>query len=174
MSEPFLAEIRIFSFNFAPQSWAQCNGQLMPIAQNTALFSLLGTSYGGNGQTTFGLPNLQGQVPMAWGQGPGLSNYALGETGGSQTVALLATEMPAHSHSMLMFSAQEPTSSAPQNEYLADGPCKPFGSETLKSDTMLNPQSVSIAGGSQAHNNLMPSLAMNFCIALQGVFPTRP
>jgi microcystin-dependent protein len=173
MSEPFIAEIRIFSFNFAPRSWAQCNGQLLPIAQNTALFSLLGTSYGGNGQTNFALPNLQGQVPMFWGQGPG-ENHALGETGGSQSVNLQMAELPAHTHNMTLFSAAAPTSTSPQDQYLADGTCKPFGSSTLETNALLNAQAVSVAGNSQAHNNLMPSLVVNFCIALEGVFPSRP
>jgi microcystin-dependent protein len=146
----------------------------MVIQQNTALFSLLGVTYGGNGTTNFGLPNLQGQVPMSWGQGPGLSNHDLGESGGTQNVTLTMPELPAHTHTMTMFSASQPTSSSPENNFLADGRCKPFGSEALGSDSMLNPQSVSIAGGSQAHNNVMPSLVVNFCIALAGVFPARP
>src|SRR6476620_10065681 len=105
MADPFMAEIRVFSFNFAPYGWAQCNGQLMPISQNSALFSLLGTSYGGDGRVTFALPGLQGQVPMCWGQGPGLTERTLGETGGAQNVALLQTETPAHTHSLTLFSA---------------------------------------------------------------------
>jgi microcystin-dependent protein len=173
MSEPFIAEIRIFTFNYAPRSWAQCNGQLLPIQQNSALFSLLGVTYGGNGTTNFALPNLQGQVPMFWGQGPG-ENHVLGETGGSSTVNLLTTEMPAHSHTMTVFSAAAPSSTSPDNQYLAEGACKPYGSSTLETNTVLNPQAVSVAGGSQPHNNMMPSLVVNFCIALQGIFPSRP
>ncbi|MEY4550505.1 MAG: hypothetical protein RL685_6700 [Pseudomonadota bacterium] len=174
MSEPFVAEIRIFAFNFAPHGWAQCNGQLLPISQNTALFSLVGTSYGGNGTTNFALPNLQAQAPMFWGQQGSGENHVLGETGGSPTVNLVATEMPAHTHTMTMFSALPPSSSTPQDLYLADGPCKPFGSSALASNALLNPQSVSTFGSSLAHNNMMPSLVVNFCIALQGVFPARP
>ena len=174
MADPFMAEIRVFSFNFAPYGWAQCNGQLMPISQNSALFSLLGTSYGGDGRVTFALPGLQGQVPMCWGQGPGLTERTLGETGGAQNVALLQTETPAHTHSLTLFSATTPVSNTPQDQYLADGPCKPFGSTSLTTDTMLHPSAMTIAGGSQAHNNMMPSLAINFCIALSGMFPQRP
>jgi len=174
MADPFMAEIRVFSFNFAPYGWAQCNGQLMAISQNSALFSLLGTSYGGDGRVTFGLPGLQGQLPMCWGNGPGLTPRTLGETDGEQTVTLLQTETPAHTHSLTLFSASTAVSSTPQDQYLADGPCKPFGSTNLTTDTMLHPAALTIAGGSQAHNNMMPSLAINFCIALSGMFPQRP
>lgn len=174
MSDPFMAEIRIFSFNYAPRGWAQCNGQLMAISQNTALFSLLGNTYGGDGRTTFGLPGLQGQLPMCQGQGPGLTPRTLGETGGSQSVALLPTETPAHTHSLTLFSASTAVSTTPQDQYLADGACKPFGSANLTTDTMLHPSALTIAGGSQGHNNMMPSLAINFCIALNGIFPQRP
>jgi microcystin-dependent protein len=175
MTEPFLAEIRIFPFNFAPRGWAFCDGQLVPIRQSTALFSLVGTTYGGDGQTTFALPNLQGNVPMFWGQGPG-DQHVLGETGGSPTVALSAAEMPAHTHTMLAFSLSTPSAVAPTGELVADGVgCKPFGSSGLSSNTQLHPQAVSLAaGGSGAHNNMMPSLVLNFCIALEGVFPQRP
>lgn len=173
MAEPFLAEIRIFTFNFAPRGWAQCNGQLMSISQNTALFSLVGTSYGGDGRVTFGLPNLQGQVPIHQGQGPGLTDRAIGETGGAPTVTLVQTETPAHTHSLTLFTPSTPTSTTPQDHFLADGPCKPFGSMALASDTMLHPASLTIAGGSLAHNNMMPSLSINFCIALEGIFPVR-
>lgn len=174
MTEPFLAEIRIFPFNFAPKGWAFCDGQLMPISQNTALFSLVGAIYGGDGKATFALPNLQGNVPMFWGQGPG-APHALGETGGSTTVTLSAAEMPAHTHTMLAFSLSSATAVAPTGELVADGTgCKPFGSSGLASNTQLHPQAVSFVGGSGPHNNMMPSLVLNFCIALQGVFPQRP
>lgn len=174
MAEPFLAEIRIFTFNFAPRGWAQCNGQLMPIAQNTALFSLVGTYYGGDGRVTFGLPNLQGQVPVHQGQGNGLTERVIGETGGTPTVTLLPTETPMHTHSLTLFSATTAHSTTPQDQYLADGPCKPFGSTALQTDTMLHPSAMTVAGSSQAHNNMMPSLSINFCIALEGIFPSRP
>lgn len=173
MSDPFVAEIRIFSFNYAPKGWAQCNGQVMPIAQNTALFSLLGTTYGGDGRTNFALPNLQDRVPIHHGQGPGLTSRQLGEMGGSATVTLLQSEMPKHNHTLTLFSASPASTSSPQDQYLADGPCKPFGSAALESDTTLHPTVMSQAGGSQAHNNMMPSLTINFCIALEGIFPPR-
>lgn len=174
MTEPFLAEIRIFPYNFAPKGWAFCDGQLMPIRQNTALFSLVGTTYGGDGKITFALPNLQGNVPMGWGQGPG-SEHVQGETGGSTTVTLSAAEMPAHTHTMTAFSLSSPSAVSPTGELVADGVgCKPFGSSSLASNTQLHPQAVSSFGGSGAHNNMMPSLVLSFCIALQGVFPQRP
>lgn len=175
MTEPFLAEIRIFPYSFAPKGWAFCDGQLMPIQQNSALFSLVGVMYGGNGTTNFGLPNLQGNAPMFWGQGPGLSNHVQGETGGSPTVTLSAPEMPAHTHTMTAFSLSSPSAVSPTGELVADGVgCKPFGSSALASNTQLNVQAVSFVGGSSSHNNMMPSLVLNFCIALQGVFPQRP
>lgn len=175
MTEPFLAEIRIFPYSYAPKGWAFCDGQLMPIRQNTALFSLVGVMYGGDGKTSFALPNLQGNVPMSWGQGPGLSEHVQGETGGTTTVTLSPLEMPVHTHTMLAFSLSTPSAVAPTGELVADGVgCKPFGSSNLASNTLLHPQAVSSIGGSGAHNNMMPSLVLNFCIALQGVFPQRP
>jgi microcystin-dependent protein len=175
MSEPFIAEIRIFTFNFAPRDWAQCNGQLVPIQQNTALFSLLGVTYGGNGTTNFALPNLQCQVPLHWGQSTTGTVYDLGQQSGAFSVTLLSTEMPSHTHTMAaMFSGGHPSLSSPTDAYLADGACKPFGSAQLASNTALSPLSVSAAGSSLPHSNMMPSLVINFCIALAGVFPVRP
>jgi microcystin-dependent protein len=172
MANPFIAEIRIFPFNFAPQGWAFCNGQLMPISQNTALFSLLGTTYGGDGKSNFALPNMQGSAPMHPGQGPGLSLHELGETGGSDTVTLLQSEMPAHSHG-LTASNRQGTDQSPINEMFAGG----IGGINLYADagspTQLNANAVAPQGGIQPHNNLMPYLTLNFCIALQGVFPAR-
>ena len=169
---PFVAEIRIFPFNFAPKGWAFCNGQLMPISQNTALFSLLGTNYGGDGKSNFALPNIQGSAPMHPGQGPGLSLHDLGETGGSDTVTLLESEMPAHSH-VWTASNQQGTDQSPINEMFAGG----VGGIALygppASITQLAPNALPPAGGNQPHNNLMPYLTLNFCIALQGVFPPR-
>ena len=174
MSSPFVAEIRIFAGNFAPTGWAQCNGQLMPISQNTALFSLLGTTYGGDGKSTFALPNLQGSAPMQQGQGPGLSLRDLGQIGGEQNVTLLPTEMPAHAH-----TAQATTTSnqsTPQNNAWAAGQ-KGFGNTYAPSNqptnVSMNPLGTSFTGGDQPHNNMPPYLCLTFIIALQGVFPPR-
>lgn len=171
MSDMFVAEIRIFPFNFAPKGWAFCDGQLLPISQNTALFSLLGTTYGGDGKSTFALPDLQGAVPVQSGQGPGLSLYDLGEEGGSDSVLLLQSEMPVHTHTV---SAQ----TVDQGDNRIPGPALNLGNTQIYSDAaaptaQLDPQAVSIAGGSQPHNNLMPYLTLSFCIALQGIFPPR-
>ena len=173
MSNPFLAEIRIFTAGFAPKGWAQCDGQLMSISQNTALFSLLGTTYGGNGTSNFALPNLQGCAPMQAGQGPGLTLRDLGETAGEQTVTLLQTEMPAHSHNAQ--GAAGGGKSDPTNNAWASG-AKTGPDLYSASDTnnvQMNPFGTSIAGGSQPHNNMTPFLGLMFIIALQGVFPAR-
>ena len=171
MADPFVAEIRIFPFNFAPTAWAFCDGQIMPISQNTALFSLLGTNYGGNGQTTFALPNLQGRAPMHPGQGPGLSLHDLGETGGSDTVALIASEMPAHSHALLA-STSPASSRNPSDAAIARSRgANAYG--PASNLVTMNAQSLTPAGGGQPHNNLQPYLTLSFCIALQGVFPPR-
>lgn len=169
--DPFVAEIRIFPFNFAPKGWAFCDGQLLPLSQNTALFSLLGTNYGGNGKSNFGLPDLQGRAPMHPGQGPGLSLHDLGETGGSETVSLLESEIPSHSHAMngvndsgLQFGP-EGALSARASMYKST----PAGNTLVNmSVNMLTP-----SGGDQPHNNLQPYLTLHFCIALQGIFPPR-
>jgi microcystin-dependent protein len=175
MSDKFVAEIRIFPFNFAPVGWAFCDGQLLPISQNTALFSLLGTTYGGDGKSTFGLPNLQGCAPMQQGQGPGLSLRDLGETAGEQTVTLLQTEMPAHTHTV-QGSASVANQLTPVGNAWASGQ-KGFGSFYAPSapatNVQMNPFGTSISGGSLPHNNMMPFLTLNFCIALQGIFPAR-
>ncbi|MBV9772506.1 MAG: phage tail protein [Gemmatimonadetes bacterium] len=169
--DPFVAEIRIFPFNFAPKGWAWCNGQILPISQNTALFSLLGTTYGGDGKSTFALPNLQGSAPMHPGQGPGLSLHDLGETGGSETVSLLESEIPAHSHA-LMSQGNPANSKNPSGNSLA----RPVGGLTYTTPgTLVNmsPMMYAPAGGDQPHNNMMPYLTFYFNIALQGVFPPR-
>jgi microcystin-dependent protein len=172
MADPFVAEIRIFPFNFAPKGWAWCDGQLLPLSQNTALFSLLGTTYGGNGKSNFALPDLQGRAPMHPGQGPGLSLHDLGETGGSETVSLLESEIPAHAHTLrasAVLPADQPT---PQGTLTATpGSDKPYA--PAASLTPMAPQALAPAGGDQPHNNLMPYLTFYFCIALQGVFPPR-
>jgi microcystin-dependent protein len=174
MSNPFVAEIRIFTGNFAPKGWAQCNGQLLPISQNTALFSLLGTTYGGDGKSNFALPNLQGSAPMQAGQGPGLSLRDLGEIGGEQSVTLLQTEMPAHSHTAM--AAAGTGLADPTNNVWASG-AKGFGNvyspSVAASNVQMNPFATSISGGNLPHNNMMPFLGLTFIIALQGVFPAR-
>ncbi|HKF22996.1 MAG TPA: tail fiber protein [Candidatus Angelobacter sp.] len=172
MSSPFVAEIRIFPFNFAPKGWAFCDGQLLPLSQNTALFSLLGTTYGGDGKSNFALPNLQGCAPMHPGQGPGLSLHVLGETAGSDTVTLLESEIPSHSHGVQ--AASTPDQTTPVNNAWASGQ-KGFGNFYAPTGNNVNmsPAATAPAGGDQPHNNLQPYLTMNFCIALQGVFPPR-
>ena len=174
MSSPFVAEIRIFGFNFAPTGWAQCNGQLLPISQNTALFSLLGTFYGGDGKSTFALPNFEGSAPMHRGQGPGLSDRFVGESSGSDFVTLISSEMPLHTHTVSASSgaadqagpggrvwAQAVSDQGAFNYYNTTGP------------NIMNPFAFQVAGGSLPHNNLQPYLVLNFCIAMQGVFPPR-
>jgi microcystin-dependent protein len=177
MSDPFVAEIRIVGFNFAPTGWAVCNGQLMPISQNTALFSLLGTTYGGDGKTTFALPDLQGSAPMHWGQGAGLSQRFIGETGGSDFVTLLTSEMPVHAHTFA--NASQATTAAgglqdPTNNIwsqLSGRSAPPLYSSA--SDTSMSPLAYGGAGSNLPHNNMQPYLTLNFVIALQGIFPPR-
>jgi microcystin-dependent protein len=171
MADPFVAEIRIFPFNFAPKGWAWCDGQLLPLSQNTALFSLLGTTYGGNGKSNFALPDLQGRAAMQPGQGPGLSLHDLGETGGSETVTLLESEIPSHSHT-LRASGPDGTTRIVQNQLPATGiGVSMYG--TTDQLVNLSGQAATPAGGDQPHNNLMPYLTFYFCIAMQGVFPPR-
>jgi microcystin-dependent protein len=175
MADPFVAEIRIFPFNFAPKGWAFCDGQLLPLSQNTALFSLLGTTYGGDGKSNFALPNMQGNAPMHPGQGPGLSLHDLGETGGSQTVSLLESEMPSHPHSLI---AQVPPADTnlPTANVLARasvGGVNPYQPPAGAPLVMMSPNALTPAGGDQPHNNMQPYLTLSFCIALQGVFPPR-
>ncbi len=173
MSEAFVAEIRIVGFNFAPQGWATCNGQLIPISQNTALFSLLGTNYGGNGQTTFALPNLQGSAPMHWGQGPGLTDHFIGETAGSSSVTLLQTEIPSHTHGLQAY-ARPATSADPTNNSISrSANTTAFVADVPASRVALNTSSLGVTGSSQPHNNMQPYLVLNFVIAMQGIFPPR-
>ena len=171
MADPFVAEIRVFPFNFAPKGWAWCDGQILPLSQNTALFSLLGTTYGGDRKSTFALPDLQGSAAMAPGQGPGLTLRDLGEMGGSEYVTLLQSEIPVHTHAFNPGARTDdlldPTNAAPgtgNNMYVA------AANATLKPAA---PQALSPAGGSLPHNNMQPYLTMYFNIALQGVFPPR-
>jgi microcystin-dependent protein len=174
--DPFVAEIRIFPFNFAPKGWAFCDGQLLPLSQNTALFSLLGTTYGGDGKSNFALPNMQGNAPMHPGQGPGLSLYDLGEVGGSDFVTLLESEIPAHNH-LMKASTTPGTLTAPAPDR---GLARSQGGNAYvpgASAPQLTPMSANMiapAGGSLPHNNMMPYLTLNFYVALQGVFPPRP
>jgi microcystin-dependent protein len=172
--EPFVAEIRIFGFNFPPRGWASCNGQLLPISQNTALFSLLGTFYGGDGKSTFALPNLQGSAPIATGQGPGLSERVIGEQSGAAFVTLLESEIPVHDHGLLASSDPAELAAPSPNRSLARSQPSVYKQPAGASPPQpLAPQAVGVTGGSQPHNNLMPYLTLNFCIALQGVFPSR-
>ena len=171
MSDQFVAEIRIFGFNFPPVGWAFCAGQLLPISQNTALFSLVGTYYGGDGKTTFGLPNLAGLVPVHQGQGPGLSPRALGETGGAETVTLASGQMAAHTHGAACNTANG-------NDYGPAGDvwAKDAGGGNeyaAAASGQMNAASLTPAGGGQAHNNLQPYLSLNYCIAMQGIYPPR-
>jgi microcystin-dependent protein len=175
MSDPFVAEIRIFGGNFAPTGWAQCNGQLLPISQNTALFSLLGTFYGGDGKSTFALPNFEGAVPIGQGQGAGLSDYVIGQSSGTDNITLLQTETPIHTHVMSDYT-----------DDLADiqdpGPAVTIGLASgltpyvppAQANANLNVGALSVAGSSFPHNNMMPFLVYTFIIAQQGVFPPRP
>jgi len=174
MADPFVAEIRIFPFNFAPTGWAWCDGQIMPLSQNTALFSLLGTTYGGDGKSNFALPDLQGRAPMHPGQGPGLSLHDLGETGGTETVTLLESEIPAHSHALMATVEDGTQGSVTPGVTLATSiGGKLYQSNTSSNLTPMSPDALAPAGGDQPHNNLMPYLTFYFCIALQGVFPPR-
>jgi microcystin-dependent protein len=170
MSEPFLGMIAIYGFNFAPRGWAMCSGQILPIAQNTALFSLLGTTYGGNGQTTFALPDLRGRVPIHFGQGPGLSSYDLGQSAGTETVTLTVQEIPSHTH-QVNASDGDASSNKPDGALLCQG--NQYNQAppplTAMSANMIPPS----GGGNQPHPNLQPYLALNFCIALEGIFPSR-
>lgn len=171
--DPFVAEIRIFPFNFAPKGWAFCDGQLLPLSQNTALFSLLGTTYGGDGKSTFALPDLQGRAPMHPGQGPGLSLHDLGEAGGSETVSLLESEIPSHNHA-LQASTDDGDLKAPASTRALARSIGGFLYQTSASG--LQPMSdlaLAPAGGDQPHNNLQPYLTFYFSIALQGVYPPR-
>lgn len=165
MATPFIAEIRIFSFNFPPKGWAMCNGQLLPISQNQALFAILGTTYGGNGITTFALPNLQGRVPLHVG-----NNFNLGQSMGEETHTLIVSEMPTHTHTPVA-SSNAPDQAGPAGNFWASNTgSKPY---TTPSNSSMAPGAIGVAGGSQPHQNLSPLLVLNICIALQGIFPSR-
>lgn len=179
MSDPFVAEIKIFAGNFAPKGWALCNGQLLSISQNTALFSLLGTTYGGDGRSTFALPNLQGQAPVQQGQGAGLSYYQLGQVSGTPTETLLANEMPAHNHNFLAstVTGTVATSSGQMLSAATTGGRAPTSANIYSTNApaqQMLPTALGFTGGNQPHNNMMPYQVLNFIIALRGVFPPRP
>jgi microcystin-dependent protein len=174
MSNQFIAEIRIFAGNFAPRGWAMCDGQLMAISQNTALFSLLGTYYGGDGKSNFALPNLQGRAPLQQGQGPGLSDYVLGEAGGEPTVTLLQTEIPQHTHTVQCANS-DGTATTPAGGVWAIAATRrsTLNLYTTSGGATMSATAFNLAGGNLPHNNMMPYLALTFIIALQGVFPAR-
>lgn len=171
--DPFIGEIRLMCFNFAPRGWLLCAGQILPIQQYTALFSLLGTNYGGNGQTTFALPNLQGIHPIGYDQGPGLSSYYLGETGGSETVTLLPSELPAHTHALAGVAAVGNQNDPASAGRLAKSSIRSELYGATANTTMAANAIPSSGGSGLAHNNMPPYLAVNFCIAVEGIFPTR-
>ncbi len=173
MADPFVAEIRIFPFNFAPRGWAWCDGQLMPLSQNTALFALLGTTYGGNGKSNFALPDLQGRVPMHPGHGPGLSIRDLGESGGTETVTLLTSEMPQHSHGLTAQAVPGDSPTPAGNAYARVIGATPYLPPSGAPMTAMSPQALAPTGGDAPHNNMQPYLTCYFCIALQGIFPPR-
>ena len=169
MSEPFIAEIRIFAGNFAPRSWAFCNGQLLPVSQNTALFSLIGTTYGGDGRSTTALPNLKGRVPMHPGRGPGLTSRRLGQRGGVEMVSLTEAQMPNHTHTVMASEERGDLQSPGTNR----SPGRAVIYSATNTATDFNDIALPSSGGSQPHNNMQPFLAMNFIIALQGLYPSR-
>lgn len=177
--EPYLGQIQLFGFSHPPLGWAACNGQIMSIAQYTALFSLLGTYYGGDGVTTFGLPDLRGRVAIGQGQGPGLQPYTIGEKSGSEFVTLLSTQMPMHNHQLMVSNATGTTDMATGN-YLANGAVTIARGNTVPANlyatgqnAQLNPNAVSIQGGNQPHENRAPFLTLNYCIAVVGIYPSR-
>lgn len=173
MSDQFLGEIRIFPFSFPPTGWAFCEGQIMPISQNTALFALLGVTYGGDGMSTFGLPDLRGRAPLQHGQGPGLSEYPLGDRGGSSNVTLLQHEIPLHTHN-IHAAAQSANSRSPEGKVLARSVGGLAWAQPAGAGVPMAYQAMTVAGVNEPHNNMQPYLTVNFCIALQGIFPQRP
>jgi microcystin-dependent protein len=171
MSEPFLAEVRIVGFNFAPRGWAFCDGQILPINQNQALYSLLGTTYGGDGRTSFALPDLRGRVPIHVGTSDGGTNHTLGQKGGEETHVVSANEMPTHTHNAQATSDSGNTPIPTGNVLANSAPSELYhGASNL---IALTPGTIANTGGGQVHNNMQPFLALNFCIALQGLFPSR-
>jgi microcystin-dependent protein len=177
MTTPYLGEIQILSFPFAPAQWATCSGQILPISQNTALFSLLGTNFGGNGIQTYGLPNYGGTAACSQGQGPGLTPRDVGESFGSESVTLLSSQMPQHNHALNLHGQQTPSLRhgvpATNDFLLVPGNAGPFASQP-NPNTSFQPNMIGVTGQNLPHENRQPLLALNFCIALYGVFPTRP
>lgn len=172
MAEPFIGMIILVPYNFAPRGYAFCQGQILPIAQNTALFSLLGTTYGGNGQTTFALPDLRGRVPNSSGQGPGLSNYDLGQLSGTENTTLTINQIPAHNHIYApLANSGDASASKPAGKYPALTPAAAYA--PTNDGTAMGSQNTNVAGGSQPFSNLQPYLTLNYCIALEGIFPSR-
>lgn len=171
MAEPFLGQIAVFPFNFAPTGWALCNGQLLPINQNQALFALLGTTYGGDGVSTFALPDLRGRVPVHFGQSPVGSNYTQGQVGGEQAHTLIGSELPMHTHAPVVGSSNDANAASPAGAYSAVTSSGNYSSASPNAS--LAPQAVGSTGGNQPHDNMSPYLVLNFCIALQGIFPAR-
>lgn len=180
MSEPYIATIVGYGFNWAPRGWALCQGQLLSIAQYSAVFSLIGTTYGGNGQTTFALPNLSGRAPIGQGQGPGLTNRQIGQTGGNENTTLLVSNLPQHNH-LLNASGQPATTAAPGNAFMAaaNGTDDSTGNPVTvhvygpTANETMNPNAIGMAGGSVPFNNMQPFLTINFSFALEGIFPSR-
>jgi microcystin-dependent protein len=170
MGQPFIGEIRMFGGNFAPAGWELCNGQLVPIAENDALFVLIGTTYGGDGESTFALPNLQSRVPVHTGQGPGLGNYTLGEMGGVESVTLTVNQTPVHTHAFIASTAGG-SDNNPSGNLIADGPAQAF--IEANPNAQLAPQAIAPSGGSQPHENRMPVLGINYIISMFGIFPDR-
>lgn len=170
MSEPFIGEIRLFGFSFAPRGWAPCDGRLLPIASYNALFALVGTQYGGDGRTTFGLPDLRGRVPVGAGPGPGLTDHRVGDSGGAETVALTPEQLPSHSHRVVA-SSRRARAARPTERFLARVTRGRAYAGT--GDVLLHGDAVRSSGGDQAHPNLQPYLSLSYCIALEGVFPNR-
>ncbi len=172
MVDPFVGQIVLYGFNFNPRGWSFCRGQVISIATNTALFSLLGTTYGGNGQTTFGLPDLQGRAPLGFGPGPGLTTYSWGESSGSETVALAQSQMPIHTHALKASSVAGNQASPTGNVLARTGTMDPEYFNGAPTITM-HAESIGVTGNSQPVSVMQPYLAMNYCIALEGIFPSR-
>jgi microcystin-dependent protein len=173
MSNQFVGEIRVFGCNFAPTGWAFCDGQLLPISQNTALFSLLGTFYGGDGKSTFALPDMQGNIPIGQGQGAGLNDYFLGQQGGAAEITVLQSEIPVHNHNVQFDSSNGSNTASPAGNGLGTSAATNIYTSATSPQVPFNFQAISVAGSSFPHNNMMPYLTLNFCIALQGIFPPR-